>query len=133
MNLKNSEKLSGVKIPAGAGSTSRSFRSFGFRIESPLSQRALEKWLKTLPASVIRIKGFVRFQDRSGFFEVQSVYGQSSITSFDKSEDPPLVLVLITHPMRTDGLVRRLQRCVAAEKTRVLKSREKLTTAIFRF
>jgi G3E family GTPase len=109
-------KISGVRIPVGAGSTSGSFRSFGFRIESPLSKIKLEKWLKTLPASVIRVKGFVRFHDQNGFFEVQSVYGQSSITPFDKSEEPPLIMVLITHPIRTDGLVRRLQNCAIEAK-----------------
>jgi G3E family GTPase len=110
------KKTSSVKMPAGAAPTSTIFRSYGFRINSPLSREALEKWLKTLPPSVARVKGFVRLHDQNGFFEVQSVYGKSSITPFNHSEDPPLVLVLITRPIRIDGLVRRLQSCLMEGK-----------------
>lgn len=105
-------RLSGIKIPTGVKSTSQRFRSFGFRIDEPLSKKELEKWLKTLPVSVVRVKGFVRFAEQNGLFEVQAVCGQVNITAFDKSTDTPSVLVLITHPMRTDGLVKRLQSCV---------------------
>lgn len=106
-------RKSGLKIPSSAGATSGSFRSFGFEIESALSRKKLEKWLKTLPESVVRLKGFVKLDNQNGVFEVQSAYGQFSITPFDRPEEPPLMLVLITHPIRMDGLVRRLQSCVA--------------------
>jgi G3E family GTPase len=106
-------KVSCIKIPTGAKSTSKSFCSLAFQIGAPLSRKALEKWLKMLPPSVIRVKGFVRLADKSGFFEVQAVCGQMSITSFDSVQEPPSILVLVAHPMRTDGLVRRLNHCLA--------------------
>ena len=103
---------SGIENVEGAKSTSDTFRSVGFQIEEPLSHQALEKWLKNLPPSVIRAKGFVELTGQEGVFEVQATHGQVSISRFTKGEKPSAMLVLITHPMRTDGLVRRLQSCV---------------------
>lgn len=104
---------SGIKSAEGVKSTSEAFRSFGFQIEEPLSHHALEKWLKSLPPSVIRAKGFVELTGRKGIFEVQATRGQVNISRFNKEEKPPATLVLIAHPMRTDGLTRRLKRCIS--------------------
>jgi G3E family GTPase len=105
---------SGVKDIEGTKSTSETFRSLGFQIEEPLSPQALEKWLRSLPPSVIRAKGFVELAGREGLFEVQAIHGQMSISRFTRGEKPPSMLVLITHPMRVDGLVKGLKRCVSA-------------------
>lgn len=105
---------SSVKNVEGVESTSETFRSFGFQIEEPLSHHALEKWLKTLPPSVIRAKGFVELTGQKGIFEVQATRGQVSISRFTQGEKPPAMLVLITHPMRTDGLMRGLERCISS-------------------
>jgi G3E family GTPase len=94
-------------------SSSETFRSFGFQIEEPLSHQALEKWLKTLPPSVIRAKGFVELTGQEGLFEVQATHGQINISPFTREEKPPSMLMLITHPMRTDGLVRGLRKCIS--------------------
>jgi G3E family GTPase len=118
------KKQSAVNIPPSAGKTSTRFRSFGFHVDTPLSRQGLERWLKTLPASVVRVKGFVRLTGYSGFYEVQSVFGQSSITAFDQFIEPPELLVLITHPMRTDGLVRRLQKCVIQAEKQVTQTNQ---------
>jgi G3E family GTPase len=107
---------SGVKDVEGMPSSSETFRSVGFQIEEPLSHQALEKWLKNLPPSVVRAKGFVELIGQEGVFEVQATRGQVSISRFNKGERPPAMLVLITHPMRTDGLVRRLQSCIVEAK-----------------
>jgi G3E family GTPase len=104
---------SGVKDVEGMKSSSETFRSVGFQIEEPLSHQALEKWLKKLPPSVIRAKGFVELAGQEGVFEVQATHGQVRISRFNNGERPPTVLVLITHPMRTDGLVKGLRRCIS--------------------
>lgn len=93
--------------------TSGAYRSFAFLIDAPLSQPALERWLTTLPPSVIRVKGIVRLKGKRGLFEVHSSYSQSSITPFLSKGRPRSVIVVIAHPMRTDGLVRSLQACAA--------------------
>ena len=110
------DKISKIKIAKAAGSTSKSFRSFGFQIETPLDKKALEKWLKSLPPSVVRVKGFVKLDGQDVFFEVQAVCGRASITSFDNTVNPPPILVLIAHPMRTNGVVRRLKNCLILAK-----------------
>jgi G3E family GTPase len=119
------EKKSAFKIPVSTGTTSKPFRSYGLQIDSPLSKTRLQKWLNTLPPSVVRVKGFVRLQDQRGFYEIQSVFGQSSIMAFDKTENPPSMLVLVTHPIRTDGLVKRLQDCVIDVNNSERKSGER--------
>lgn len=102
-----------IKNIEGTKSTSETFRSLGFQIEEPLSHQALEKWLKTLPPSVIRAKGFVELTGQKGIFEIQATRGQVSISRFTKEEKPPSILVLITHPIRTDGLLRGLENCLS--------------------
>ncbi|NLE07670.1 MAG: GTP-binding protein [Dehalococcoidales bacterium] len=105
--------VSGVTADEDDGETSQNFHSLGFQIEDPLSQPALEKWLKGLPASVVRVKGFVTLAGQDGIHEVQATSGHIVITPFTGVEKPPAMLVVITHPMRTDGLVRGLMRCVS--------------------
>ena len=93
------------------------YSSFAFQLESRLSQTALEKWLESLPPTVLRVKGFVRLQGQNGLFEVQATRGQFSITSFPTRGWQDSVLVAITHPMPAEELVRGFQDCVAARET----------------
>lgn len=104
-----------VKSVTGIKSTSATFRSFGFQIEEPLSQKALEKWLRNLPSGVIRTKGFVKLDGQKGLFEVQATHGFVKITPFPVPNDIEAILILVAHPMRTDGLVKGLQKCVATK------------------
>jgi G3E family GTPase len=106
-------KRSAVKAVEGTKATSDTFRSFGFQIGDPLSQKALEKWLKNLPPSVIRAKGFVKLEGQKGFFEVQATRGFVNIAPASTTADLQSTLILIAHPMRTDRLVRGLMECVA--------------------
>jgi G3E family GTPase len=104
---------SGVEVYTAAGPTSDSYRSVGFQIEDPLSRPQLEKWLNRLPPSVLRAKGFVKLDGCDGTFEVQAARGYVNIMPFDNAVNPDPMLILITHPMRTDGLVKGLQKCIA--------------------
>ena len=104
---------SNIRPETGTASTSDTFRTFGFLIESPLSRKALERWLKSLPPSVVRAKGFVELDEQKGLFEVQVTRGQVNITPLSSSANLQAMLVLIAHPMRTDGLVRGLRECIA--------------------
>jgi G3E family GTPase len=107
---------SNIKPEARTASTSDTFRTLGFLIESPLSRKLLERWLKSLPPSVVRAKGFVELDEQKGLFEVQATRGQVSITSLMTGVRPQAMIVLVTHPMRTDGLLRGLKGCVAGFK-----------------
>lgn len=104
---------SGVEVYKASGPTSDSYRSVGFQIDDPLSRKEFEKWLNRLPQSVLRAKGFVKLDGYEGTFEVQAANGFVNITPFNNTVVPDPMLILITHPMRTDGLVKGLQKCIA--------------------
>jgi G3E family GTPase len=91
------------------------YRSFAFQIDSRLDRQSLDGWLATLPADVIRVKGFVRLQGENGLFEVQATQGQHSITPFPSVRWEDAMLIAIAHPMPAEGLVEGLQACVAPE------------------
>jgi G3E family GTPase len=104
---------SGVDVYTTSSPTSDSYRSVGFQIDDPLSKTELLKWLNRLPQSVLRAKGFVELKGYDGTFEVQAANGSVNISPFVSTLKPDPMLILITHPMRTDGLVKGLQRCIA--------------------
>jgi G3E family GTPase len=104
---------SGVEVFKTGSPTSDSYRSVGFQIQDPLSKPQLEKWLNQLPPGVLRAKGFVKLHGFNGTFEVQTANGLVNITPFNSELKPDSMLILITHPIRTDGLVKGLQKCVA--------------------
>jgi G3E family GTPase len=88
------------------------YSSFAFKFDTRLSRKELENWLASLPPAVIRVKGFVRFADQSGIFEVQATRGRYSITPFDTRRWLDSTLVAITHPMSADELVKGLEQCL---------------------
>jgi len=103
--------MSGLNSVANTASTSDNYRSYGFQVREPLRAAALEDWLKTLPPSVIRAKGFIRLAGQPGIYEVQATRGQVTLSRFSGGNTPAM-LVLISHPMRTDGLIKGLERCL---------------------
>ena len=102
-----------VKYGCDTVATSGTFRSFAFLIDAPVSELALKKWIASMSKSVVRVKGFVKLEDKHGYFEVQATQGQCVISSFPVYNRQEGVLVIIAHPMRTDGLVHGLQKCIA--------------------
>lgn len=101
--------------PASAPSTG-DYRSFAFKLEARLSRVAFEKWLKSLPAEVIRLKGFVRFAGESGLFEVQVSRGQTEIRPFPTDRWMDATLVAVTHPMPAESIVTGLAGCAVKEE-----------------
>lgn len=88
------------------------YSNFAFKFNTRLAREELENWLASLPPAAIRVKGFVRFADQSGIFEVQATRGRYSITPFDTRRWLDSTLVAITHPMTADELVKGLERCL---------------------
>ncbi|MDY6834874.1 MAG: GTP-binding protein [Chloroflexota bacterium] len=93
--------------------TSDQYRSFAFLIDNPLSRPTFERWLSTLPPSVVRVKGFVQLQNEVGMFEIQAIQKQYTIVPFDTDQAIQPMIIVIAHPMRTDGLIRGLEKCIA--------------------
>lgn len=90
------------------------YRSFAFKIDARFSRGAFEKWLKSLPPEVLRLKGFVRFAGENGVFEVQVSRGQVDIRPFPTDRWLDATLVAITHPVPADVMLKGLKECVPA-------------------
>jgi G3E family GTPase len=88
------------------------YRSFAFQFDNRLYRKPFEKWLSTLPEDVVRVKGFIRFEEEDGIFEVQATSHQHDITLFPTVRWMDSSLVVIAHPMSADGLFPGLQACV---------------------
>ena len=112
--------VSGVAVDTAIGSENEedeeNYQSFAFMLDDRLSRPALEKWLESLPAEVLRLKGFVRLDGENGLFEVQAVPGRSSITPFETRRWVDAMLVAITRPMPAEGIVAGLRACLPADR-----------------
>ena len=98
----------------GTPASSGAYRSFAFVVEHTVRRKRLESWLRALPPSVLRVKGFLQLDSGAGLHEVQSTGRREyRITPFSPAPgagrpEPPM-LVVVAHPMRVDGLIRRLR------------------------
>jgi G3E family GTPase len=88
------------------------YRSFAFKIETRLLRDEFEAWLKSLPSDIIRLKGFVRFQSENGIFEVQYSRGDYRISLFETSRWMDASLVIISHPINPDVILKRFKSCL---------------------
>jgi G3E family GTPase len=115
-NVDPEEVTSGVTSCFAAEKTPEVFEgdycSFAFKFDVRLYREKLEDWLASLPPTVIRVKGFVRFEGQSGIFEVQATRGRYSINPFNTRRWLDSTLVAITHPMSADELVNGLNQCL---------------------
>jgi len=96
-----------------ASPTSGAYRSHAFELHGPLARPAVERWFNSLPPSVVRGKGWLRLHGEPGIWEAHYTPGRLSLTPAPAGlrQRTPL-LVLISHPMRTDGLFNRLRKCL---------------------
>ena len=101
------------RIEEGTGDA---YKSFAFQFDTRLYRQPFEKWLSTLPKDVIRVKGFIRFEEESGTFEVQATSSQYDVTLFPTVQWMDSTLVAITHPMQADDLLAGLRECVPHSK-----------------
>ena len=88
------------------------YRSLAFRIKGRLDRTLFEHWLLTLPKEVLRVKGFVLFEDESGFFEVQWSNAHYNITPMPTGRWMDAVIVVISHPLSGRSLVSGFKECI---------------------
>jgi len=102
------------------------YHSFAFKLDTRLLRIPFEKWLESLPADVVRVKGFVRFEGENGIFQVQKSRRQSEVTLFPTDRWMDATLVIIAHPVPADAIVGGLAACVPAggNKPRQLQPHE---------
>ncbi len=106
--------VTGVRVGTENEDDEENYQSFAFMLDDRLSRPALEHWLESLPAEVLRLKGFVRLDGENGLFEVQAVPGRASISAFETRRWHDAMLVVITRPMPAEDLVAGLQACLPA-------------------
>jgi G3E family GTPase len=85
-----------------------SFQSFSYATEAPLDQRMFRQMLPTLPASVFRAKGFIRFEAESFLFNY--VVGRADFEPFP-SERTHLVFIGRELERDRDPILRQLRSC----------------------
>lgn len=104
--------VTAVRVGSENEEDEENYQSFAFMLDDRLSRPALEKWLESLPAEVLRLKGFVRFDGENGLFEVQAVPGRSTITPFETRRWLDAMLVAVTRPMPAEAIVAGLRACL---------------------
>ncbi|NTW34758.1 MAG: GTP-binding protein [Syntrophobacteraceae bacterium] len=85
-----------------------SFQSFSYATEAPLDERMFRQMLPTLPASVFRAKGLIRFETES--FHFNYVVGRADFESFP-AERTDLVFIGRELERDRDSILRQLRSC----------------------
>jgi len=85
-----------------------SFQSFSYATEAPLDERMFRQMLPTLPASVFRAKGLIRFETESFLFNY--VVGRADFESFP-AERTHLVFIGRELERDRDSILRQLSSC----------------------
>lgn len=90
------------------GADDTKYQSFTINFDSPLPRPELQAWLRNLPSEVLRVKGFVRFVGQNDLFEIQATGTQSVIAPFETLKWIESYLVIISHPVTPETLLRGL-------------------------
>jgi G3E family GTPase len=88
------------------------FNAFSFRDSAPLDENCFNQFTETLPWEIFRMKGFVRFQNRTVL--VNYVGGKCEWADWSGAEETRLAFV----GWRTSGdkTIRKLKDCIVTEK-----------------
>ena len=89
------------------------FHTFTFLCQAPFVRERFERLMRTLPPTVWRAKGFVRFTDSDEQWMFQSVAGDFAMEWIDLLPEPPEHVVFIGKGFDRAGLRDALIACVA--------------------
>lgn len=106
------------------------YQSGSFKIMKPFDPVRLEAWLKRFERSVIRVKGFVKVQGRTGFQELQWVMGSLAITPYTGARPSQARLVVIGRRVPWQRFLEGLETCLVrpARRTKRQTKRWSRTT-----
>jgi cobalamin biosynthesis protein CobW len=88
------------------------YQSGSFKILKPFDPVRLEAWLKRFERSVIRMKGFVKVQGRTGFQELQWIMGALALTPYTGVRQSQARLVVIGRRVPWQRFLDGLERCL---------------------
>ena len=88
------------------------YQSGSFKILKPFDPVRLEAWLKRFERSVIRMKGFVKVQGRTGFQELQWIMGSLALTPYRGGRPSQARLVVIGRRIPWQRFLEGLEMCL---------------------
>lgn len=88
------------------------YQSGSFKILKPFDPVRLEAWLKRFERSVIRMKGFVNVQGRTGLQELQWIMGSLTLTPYTGSRQSQAKLVVIGRRVPWQRFLDGLEACL---------------------
>ncbi|MCP9469145.1 MAG: GTP-binding protein [Nitrospira sp.] len=100
------------------------YQSGSFKILKPFDPVRLEAWLKRFERSVIRMKGFVNVQGRTGLQELQWIMGSLMLTPYTGSQQSQAKLVVIGRRVPWQRFLDGLEACLV----RPARRRKRQTT-----
>ena len=94
------------------------YQSGSFNILKPFDAVRLEAWLKRFERSVIRMKGFVKVQGRTGFQELQWIMGSLALTPYTGGKQSQARLVVIGRRVSWQRFLEGLETCLVRRARR---------------
>jgi len=91
----------------GTKMSDKSFVTFSYRNSDPLDEDCFKKFVNELPFNIFRMKGTVRFQDRTAM--INHVGGKSDWTDEDKVTETSLIF--IGWDIESEGTLLKLKKC----------------------
>ena len=105
------------------------YQSGSFKILKPFDPVRLEAWLKWFERSVIRMKGFVRVQGRTGFQELQWVMGALALTPYTGVKQSEARLVVIGRQVPWQRFLEGLETCLVRRAGRTKRQTKRWNRA----
>jgi G3E family GTPase len=111
-------ELTASLVPSRYSLVHDHFHTLTALCETPLVRERFEQFMRTLPPTVWRAKGFVRFTDSDEQWMFQSVLGDFAIEWIDLLPEPPEHVVFIGKNFDREALRQALANCAATHHER---------------
>lgn len=103
------------------------YQSGSFKILKPFDPVRLEAWLKRFERSVIRMKGFVKVQGRTGLQELQWIMGSLTLTPYAGIRQSQARLVVIGRRVPWQRFLEGLETCLVRPVRRTNRQKKRQT------
>ncbi|WP_164984933.1 GTP-binding protein [Ammoniphilus sp. CFH 90114] len=84
-------------------------RTFSRELEGPVDRLRFESWMKNLPGTIYRGKGFLQLTESPGLFSYQFAYGESMFVPFQSERPIQPVIVIIGEDLEHERMEKELR------------------------